>query len=77
MCAVSAMYDYGRQLPEQWWRPQQFYKYQELIKKAEEWDRMANQPDCEDSAKAEWMKAIEERMRKLEQGTTCAESSST
>lgn len=47
MCVTSAIFDYGRQQvpPYEWTRPA-FDEFKELVRKAEEFDRLANQPDC-------------------------------
>lgn len=71
MCMVSAVLNYGQQT----WQgslgqPQApvlgWQQYQELLRKAAEFDRISNQPDCHDPAKAAWYTKMEERMSKLE-----------
>lgn len=72
MCAVSAVLNYGQQT---WPNHQQVLgqpivgwpEYQELLRKAAEFDRISNQPDCHDPAKGEWYSKMEERMRKIEE----------
>lgn len=78
MCAVSMIYDYGRQV---WpWNPtplppnpptyvvnpvptqEQWDAFLELVEKAKKFDEMTHQADCEDPEKAEWMRAIEKRL---------------
>ncbi len=67
MCAVSMVYIYGRDnISYEEWTLDKWNHYQELIRKAEEFDRAAKQPDCEDEEKKKWMKAIEERLNRLE-----------
>ncbi len=67
MCTVSALFDYGRQrIPANEWTPDSFSMFKDIIRRLEQLDQKLNQPDCHDPTKAEWMKAIEERLRKLE-----------
>lgn len=67
MCSVSAIMDYGRtRVPmEQWTRPA-FNEFKEVIERLEALDKKLDQPHCEDAAKAEWMREVEERLRRLE-----------
>lgn len=67
MCTVSAITDYGMQrFPHDYWTPQTWPPFQQLVRQAEIFDKVANQPDCIDPAKEAWMKAIEARIDKLE-----------
>lgn len=67
MCVYSMVLDYGRwRVPQNEWNWENWQKYQELIRKAEEFDKAAKQPDCEDEEKKKWMNEVEERLRKLE-----------
>lgn len=66
MCVLSAVLDYGRNVPAQTWTVPNWIEYQELLEKARKWDALAGQPDCEDPLKEEWMRAIEERISILE-----------
>lgn len=67
MCAVSAMYDYGRtMIPLQDWTRPAFNEFQEILKRIEALDKKLGQPDCEDPTKAAWMQQVEERLAALE-----------
>lgn len=66
MCSVSVLMDYGSNVPTHQWTVPNWIEYQELLEKARKWDAIADQPDCHDTDKAEWMKAIEERLETLE-----------
>jgi uncharacterized protein (DUF3084 family) len=66
MCAVSVILDYGRQMPMDNWNHQKWRDFQTLKQQAEEFDSKTDQPDCEDPAKAEWMREVEERLARLE-----------
>lgn len=67
MCSTSAIMDYGRQhVPLQQWTRPAFNEFQEILRRLEKLDEALNQPDCEDPAKAEWMKAVEDRLAALE-----------
>ena len=68
MCLVSVISDWARTAvpPVQWTRPA-FDEYQEIIRRLQELDRKLGQPDCEDPAKMQFMKEIDERLRRLEE----------
>lgn len=69
MCTVSVMADYGRTriAPEVWTQPV-WNEYQEILKRLGDLDKKLGEPDCESEDKTEWMKAIEERLAKIEAG---------
>ena len=79
MCVVSMLSDWGhRQWPS--YPPilpsyvptyigpsrEEWEEFKELLKKATKFDEVSGQPDCVDPKKQEWMKEIEERLKKLE-----------
>lgn len=67
MCAVSNVLDYGRvNIPQTQWTRDTFSEYQEIIRRLSALDKKLNQPDCEDPAKATWMREVEDRLAKLE-----------
>ena len=67
MCVTSVVHDYMRQnVPIYQWTQPMFNEYQEIIRRLGLLDEKLNQPDCEDPAKAAWMKEVEERLAKLE-----------
>lgn len=73
MCVVSVISDYGRNSVPAWqWTTDTWKSYKDVLEKAAEFDKVADQPDCEDPHKTEWMRAIEERITKLESGTGSA-----
>lgn len=62
MCVMSAIHDYGQKLPLPIWdQPFVYPAFEELIKRAQEFDKAADQPHCEDPAKLEFMKALREK----------------
>jgi hypothetical protein len=67
MCITSLVMQYGRdQIPfTQWTRPV-FNEYQEILRRLEDLDEKLAQPDCEDPAKAAWMREVEERLTAIE-----------
>lgn len=67
MCSVSVMQDYFREgtSPNQWTRPM-VNDYKRVIELLEKLDRQTGQPDCEDPAKAAWMREVEARLGALE-----------
>lgn len=65
MCSVSMVTDHFMQ---QWPLPQQFPPfrwpdYQELLRKAAEYDRLTGQPDCPAPDKVQWQQELERIMR--------------
>ena len=83
MCAVSALFDYGRTVPMPYtvpnttpqppqppqgspWTRESFEEFKDILKRLEAWDEKMNQPDCEDPAKAAWMREVEKRLQRLE-----------
>ena len=56
-------------LPPSWPTPDEWAAFKDLLKQAADYDARTGQPDCEDSAKQEWMKAIEDRLAALEHPT--------
>lgn len=67
MCSVSVISDWGRtQIPQENWTRSAFNEFREVIRRLEEIDRKLGQPDCEDPAKAAWMREVEARLDKLE-----------
>lgn len=67
MCAVSAMYDYGKNIPFQTWTGPGYKEYQELLEKARKFDEIMAQPDCHDDMKGRWMLGVEKRLKELEE----------
>ena len=57
MCSVSVMQDYWREhtQPTQW-TPPLWTDYQEVLRLLKKLDEKLGQPDCEDPAKAAWMR---------------------
>ena len=66
MCAVSAISDYGNNLPIEWWNQKRFLDYQNLIYQARQFDQATGQPDCEDPEKIALLKRIEDRLVAIE-----------
>lgn len=66
MCAVSMIHDWAQALPMQSWNPITYQHYLDLIRRIEELDRKVGQPDCEDPAKAAFLKSIGDRLSNLE-----------
>ena len=65
MCAVSNVtrsyydrYPMPNQFPVNEWP-----NFQELVRKAREYDRLTKQPDCQDPLKASWERELERVMR--------------
>lgn len=67
MCMVSMVMDYGMQrVPAQNWTLDTWTQYQQILALLKQLDTKLGEPECHDSAKAEWMQQVEERLAKLE-----------
>ena len=82
MCSVSVIYDYfrDRTFPQPWpnpvptgpglapidWTPETLKLLKEIIAQLEVLDAKTGQPNCEDPAKAKWMRDVERRLSRLE-----------
>lgn len=44
--------------------PVEYHDFLELVRKAREYDKRTNQPDCPDAEKVKWMDELEQRMVK-------------
>lgn len=61
------VYDWSNKLPDGYWTRPNYDHSKELIRKAEEYDKMTNQPHCEDAEKAKVLERIEKRLAALEE----------
>lgn len=61
MCAVSAIYDYGRGIEN--WNQESLDEFQKLIDAAVKFDVATGQPDCEDPTKKKWLELIERKVK--------------
>lgn len=66
MCAVSASYNYGVTINEDWWNRERWDQFNNLLSAAHQFDINTGQPGCEDAEKVKWMKSIEDRLAELE-----------
>lgn len=66
MCVVSMVYDWAGKLPDNYWTRPNYDYLQELIKKAQKYDELTNQPHCEDENKAKVLERIERRLADIE-----------
>ncbi|UTC29589.1 hypothetical protein BAMBUS_05310 [Brevundimonas phage vB_BpoS-Bambus] len=67
MCIVSMVHDYGAKLPQDTWTlPGALPIFDDLVKKANEFDRLAKQPECFDPEK---LKFLEEARAKSAEKT--------
>lgn len=57
---------YGMRYPDPHWTPANWPDFNELIRKAGEYDKKHGEPDCIDPEKDAWMKRIEARIAELE-----------
>ena len=62
MCAACQIYQMGYQVPVERWDKDSLKRFEDALKMAEDIDRENGVPDCVDSRKAEWAKAIKERL---------------
>lgn len=67
MCSISVLTQWGQQqVTPQQWTPDTFGQFQKVLKLLEKLDAKLGIPDCEDPAKAAWMREVEARLAKLE-----------
>lgn len=63
MCSVSMIMDWGRERPrEQWLQPYFIPNFEDLLRKAREYDKQNNEPDCELDEKRQALKKIAEEL---------------
>jgi hypothetical protein len=62
---VSAVSSWGASVPQDFWTQQKWNDYQEIKRKAEEFDKATKQPDCVDPAKEAWEKKVLELLQKI------------
>lgn len=60
MCVVSVITEYGRDRMSAPWTPEQLQAFKVLIEQAQKFDKLTDQPNCEDPAKAVWIAGVEE-----------------
>jgi hypothetical protein len=68
VCTVSAINDYfnrGPGINAPWTQPA-MNEYKEILARLAKLDEMLQQRDCEDPAKAAWMREVEARLAELE-----------
>jgi len=67
MCMVSMIHDYARErVPMDVWTPASFEQFKQILDKLAALDAKLSQPECEDPAKAAWMREVEARLAALE-----------
>jgi hypothetical protein len=66
MCVVSMIHDYGRDRidPPMWRQPGVFDDFQKLVEMAEQFDKRAKQPHCEDPEKTKFMEDLKKSLGK-------------
>lgn len=66
MCSVSVISEWGQTIPMQQWTRPAFDQFKEVLDRLDILDAKLSQPDCEDPAKAAWMREVEARLEKIE-----------
>lgn len=66
MCVLSAVLDYGMDKPDSYWDQKRVQEFIDLTEQAKDFDEKNDEPDCELDYKMQWLKDLEERVRKLE-----------
>lgn len=61
------VHEWAGQLPNHYWTRPNYDYLKELIRKAEEYDRLTNQPHCEDVEKTKVLDGIEQRLLDIEE----------
>lgn len=81
MCSVSVVHDYwSKNTKTSQWSQQDLTDYKEVIRLLDKLDKRLGQLECEDPAKAAWMREVEKRLQGLEDpcqtstipGTVCS-----
>lgn len=68
MCAISVVTAWGQTMvPVETWTRSNWSEYQEILKRLADLDEKLGMANCEDPAKAAWMKSVEDRLAALEQ----------
>jgi hypothetical protein len=64
MCMVSVVHQYHQppNLPFEYWTPNKYDQFKDLLKVAEEYDEKTGQKDCLDPKKAEFIKDVEKHL---------------
>lgn len=59
MCIVSMVHDYGSKLPQDTWKlPNALPLFDDIVKRATEFDKAAQQPHCEDPEKLKFLEEV-------------------
>lgn len=59
MCIVSMVHDYGAKLPQDTWKlPSALPAFEDIVKRAQEFDRIAKQPHCVDPEKLKFLEEV-------------------
>jgi hypothetical protein len=63
MCTVSVVIGYGQGVDK--WTRESYEKFHELIEKAREFDKAANQENCPETEKEKWLNQLKDNMNQL------------
>lgn len=66
MCMVSYVSEYGGSIPMSRWTQQGLDQFKVALAEAEEFDKLNEEPHCDDPDKLAWMKEVEERLQRIE-----------
>ena len=66
MCAVCAVYDYGKTLPNSFWSQETMKEYLRVLEAAKSFDEATGQADCEDPSKAQWLQEVKTQVENKE-----------
>ena len=64
MCIVSAIHDYGMNIPTDSWSKKAFKEWQKMMDAAKQFDKETKQPDCVDPAKEQLIRDVIESLKK-------------
>ncbi len=60
MCVYSAIMEYGKnRIPVEQWNSDMMEHFKKLLERAQAFDKVASQPDCEDIAKRQYFEQVE------------------
>jgi hypothetical protein len=66
MCMLSVITQGAMSIPPNQWTPDTFSQFKEILDVVKQLDEKLGQKNCEDPAKAAWMRGIEARLERLE-----------
>ena len=74
MCVVSQVMDYGwKRIPDDMWNETTIDQFRRLLEEARKFDKVADQPECEDPEKAKLLDKLDAIEKQLEENIVLLE----